>query len=149
MSWINFNCFYFQSDDSASFLRAARGGNVEKVLEYLKNGTDINTCNAVRYTSVHCLVVSVRYIAVQLVCWSTWTGQISTHAMRYSSQQYIVLLLFIVRCIVNSYSSTVSVLKYLNETDINACNAVQYTSVQRVVVVYCTVHLQWYLQLGY
>jgi ankyrin len=36
-----------QSDDSASFLRAARGGNTEKVLEYLKNGTDINTCNAV------------------------------------------------------------------------------------------------------
>jgi hypothetical protein len=37
----------YRSDDSASFLRAARGGNTEKVLEYLKNGTDINTCNAV------------------------------------------------------------------------------------------------------
>ena len=41
------NIFFLQSDDSASFLRAARGGNTEKVLEYLKNGTDINTCNAV------------------------------------------------------------------------------------------------------
>ena len=39
--------FLLQSDDSASFLRAARGGNSEKVLEYLKNGIDINTCNAV------------------------------------------------------------------------------------------------------
>ena len=37
----------FQSDDNASFLRAARGGNLEKVLEYLKANTDINTCNAV------------------------------------------------------------------------------------------------------
>jgi len=36
-----------QSDDNASFLRAARGGNLEKVLEYLKANTDINTCNAV------------------------------------------------------------------------------------------------------
>ena len=39
--------FSFQSDDNASFLRAARGGNLEKVLEYLKANTDINTCNAV------------------------------------------------------------------------------------------------------
>ncbi len=36
-----------QSDDNASFLRAARGGNLEKVLEYLKGSTDINTSNAV------------------------------------------------------------------------------------------------------
>ncbi len=41
------NYFFFQSDDNASFLRAARGGNLEKVLEYLKANTDINTCNAV------------------------------------------------------------------------------------------------------
>ena len=41
--------FLFQSDDNASFLRAARGGNLEKVLEYLKANTDINTCNAVSF----------------------------------------------------------------------------------------------------
>ena len=41
--------FSFQSDDNASFLRAARGGNLEKVLEYLKANTDINTCNAVSF----------------------------------------------------------------------------------------------------
>ena len=41
----------FQSDDNASFLRAARGGNLEKVLEYLKASTDINTCNAVSFVN--------------------------------------------------------------------------------------------------
>lgn len=44
---VSYNFFKFQSDDNASFLRAARGGNLEKVLEYLKANTDINTCNAV------------------------------------------------------------------------------------------------------
>ena len=44
-----YQIFFLQSDDSASFLRAARGGNSEKVLEYLKNGIDINTCNAVSF----------------------------------------------------------------------------------------------------
>lgn len=36
-----------QSDSSASFLRAARAGNLDKVVEYLKGGVDINTCNQV------------------------------------------------------------------------------------------------------
>ena len=30
-----------------SFLQAARAGNLDKVLEYLKGSTDINTSNAV------------------------------------------------------------------------------------------------------
>ncbi|KAF3815525.1 hypothetical protein GH733_016478 [Mirounga leonina] len=33
------------SDSNASFLRAARAGNLDKVVEYLKGGIDINTCN--------------------------------------------------------------------------------------------------------
>lgn len=37
-----------QSDSNASFLRAARAGNLDKVVEYLKGGIDINTCNQVR-----------------------------------------------------------------------------------------------------
>lgn len=36
-----------QSDSNASFLRAARAGNLDKVLEFLKGGVDINTCNQV------------------------------------------------------------------------------------------------------
>lgn len=37
-----------QSDTSASYLRAARAGNIEKALDYLKNGVDINVCNQVK-----------------------------------------------------------------------------------------------------
>lgn len=40
---------FLQSDSNASFLRAARAGNLDKVVEYLKSGIDINTCNQVRY----------------------------------------------------------------------------------------------------
>lgn len=44
-----FFCLLFlQSDSNASFLRAARAGNLDKVVEYLKSGIDINTCNQVR-----------------------------------------------------------------------------------------------------
>lgn len=39
--------FLFQSDGNTSFLRAARAGNLEKVLEHLKQNIDINTSNAV------------------------------------------------------------------------------------------------------
>lgn len=42
----------FQADASANFLRAARSGNLEKVLEHLRNKTDINVCNAVSKTLV-------------------------------------------------------------------------------------------------
>lgn len=37
-----------QSDSNTSFLRAARAGNIDKVLDFLKNGVDISTCNQVR-----------------------------------------------------------------------------------------------------
>ncbi|KAK5985218.1 Ankyrin-2 [Trichostrongylus colubriformis] len=38
---------------SASFLRAARAGNLDKVLELLRSGTDINTCNANGLNALH------------------------------------------------------------------------------------------------
>ncbi|CAJ0604221.1 unnamed protein product [Cylicocyclus nassatus] len=38
---------------SASFLRAARAGNLDKVLELLRGGTDINTCNANGLNALH------------------------------------------------------------------------------------------------
>ncbi|TNN57766.1 Ankyrin-3 [Liparis tanakae] len=34
-----------ESDSNTSFLRAARAGNIDKVLDFLKNGVDISTCN--------------------------------------------------------------------------------------------------------
>ncbi|XP_064457857.1 uncharacterized protein LOC135368469 isoform X18 [Ornithodoros turicata] len=41
------------TDGSASFLRAARAGNLEKVLEYLKGSIDINTSNANGLNALH------------------------------------------------------------------------------------------------
>lgn len=38
---------FLQSDSNASYLRAARAGNLEKVLDYLKSGVEINICNQV------------------------------------------------------------------------------------------------------
>uniref|UniRef100_A0A4W3I3L2 Ankyrin 2 n=1 Tax=Callorhinchus milii TaxID=7868 RepID=A0A4W3I3L2_CALMI len=45
--------FLLQSDSNASFLRAARAGNVDKVLEYLKGGIDINTSNQNGLNALH------------------------------------------------------------------------------------------------
>ncbi|KAM8906203.1 ankyrin-2 isoform 5-T5 [Lycaon pictus] len=42
-----------QSDSNASFLRAARAGNLDKVVEYLKGGIDINTCNQNGLNALH------------------------------------------------------------------------------------------------
>nr|XP_058922577.1 ankyrin-2 isoform X12 [Kogia breviceps] len=42
-----------RSDSNASFLRAARAGNLDKVVEYLKGGIDINTCNQNGLNALH------------------------------------------------------------------------------------------------
>uniref|UniRef100_A0A8B9KFL4 Ankyrin 2 n=1 Tax=Astyanax mexicanus TaxID=7994 RepID=A0A8B9KFL4_ASTMX len=41
------------SDSNTSFLRAARAGNIDKVLEYLKGGVDIGTCNQNGLNALH------------------------------------------------------------------------------------------------
>ncbi|XP_060939609.1 ankyrin-2-like [Limanda limanda] len=41
------------SDSNTSFLRAARAGNIDKVLEFLKNGVDISTCNQNGLNALH------------------------------------------------------------------------------------------------
>uniref|UniRef100_A0A8C6YEI1 Ankyrin 3 n=1 Tax=Naja naja TaxID=35670 RepID=A0A8C6YEI1_NAJNA len=45
--------FLLQSDTNASYLRAARAGNLEKALDYLKNGVDINICNQNGLNALH------------------------------------------------------------------------------------------------
>ncbi|KAJ8268873.1 hypothetical protein COCON_G00114800 [Conger conger] len=47
--------FYAESvsDSNTSFLRAARAGNIDKVLEYLKGGVDIGTCNQNGLNALH------------------------------------------------------------------------------------------------
>ncbi|XP_061566214.1 ankyrin-2-like [Cololabis saira] len=41
------------SDSNTSFLRAARAGNVDKVLEFLKGGVEISTCNQNGLNALH------------------------------------------------------------------------------------------------
>ncbi|KAM4623327.1 uncharacterized protein ACJ7VT_004416 [Polymixia lowei] len=42
-----------KTDINASYLRAARAGNLEKALDYLKNGVDINICNQNGLNALH------------------------------------------------------------------------------------------------
>uniref|UniRef100_A0A4W4DXD2 Ankyrin 3 n=1 Tax=Electrophorus electricus TaxID=8005 RepID=A0A4W4DXD2_ELEEL len=42
-----------QTDTNASYLRAARAGNLEKALDYLKSGVDINICNQNGLNALH------------------------------------------------------------------------------------------------
>uniref|UniRef100_A0A672MU29 Ankyrin 2 n=1 Tax=Sinocyclocheilus grahami TaxID=75366 RepID=A0A672MU29_SINGR len=41
------------SDSNTSFLRAARAGNIDKVLEYMKGGVDISSCNQNGLNALH------------------------------------------------------------------------------------------------
>ncbi|XP_077960849.1 ankyrin-3 isoform X22 [Gasterosteus aculeatus] len=45
--------FLTQSDNNASYLRAARAGNLEKVLDYVKGGVEINICNQNGLNALH------------------------------------------------------------------------------------------------
>ncbi|GIY26670.1 ankyrin-3 [Caerostris darwini] len=47
------NLHEFLTDGNASFLRAARAGNVEKIIEHLKGNIDINTSNANGLNALH------------------------------------------------------------------------------------------------
>uniref|UniRef100_A0A8C2DPG9 Ankyrin 3 n=1 Tax=Cyprinus carpio TaxID=7962 RepID=A0A8C2DPG9_CYPCA len=42
-----------QTDSNASYLRAARAGNLEKALDYIKSGVDINICNQNGLNALH------------------------------------------------------------------------------------------------
>uniref|UniRef100_A0A2K6ACL9 Ankyrin 3 n=1 Tax=Mandrillus leucophaeus TaxID=9568 RepID=A0A2K6ACL9_MANLE len=44
---------HFCSDANASYLRAARAGHLEKALDYIKNGVDINICNQNGLNALH------------------------------------------------------------------------------------------------
>lgn len=60
---ITFSFSIIQSDSNTSFLRAARAGNIDKVLEYLKGGVDIGTCNQVSFlTQIHTVWYLTRWI---------------------------------------------------------------------------------------
>jgi len=44
---MEYNSVFIQADDTTAFLRAARSGNLEKVIEFLDTELDINTANSV------------------------------------------------------------------------------------------------------
>uniref|UniRef100_A0A8C2A6G3 Ankyrin 3 n=1 Tax=Cyprinus carpio TaxID=7962 RepID=A0A8C2A6G3_CYPCA len=45
--------FCLDTDSNASYLRAARAGNLEKALDYIKSGVDINICNQNGLNALH------------------------------------------------------------------------------------------------
>lgn len=45
--------FLLQTEPSTAFLRAARAGHLDKVLELLDAGVDINSCNAVSLSNTN------------------------------------------------------------------------------------------------
>lgn len=76
----------FQSDSNTSFLRAARAGNIDKVLEYLKGGVDISTCNQVGHR-LHKI-----------------TYNIHSHPHSYTSQGCTVWTRMFLYCDIHAYS---------------------------------------------
>uniref|UniRef100_A0AAQ6AHC1 Ankyrin 3a n=1 Tax=Amphiprion ocellaris TaxID=80972 RepID=A0AAQ6AHC1_AMPOC len=46
-------CHFMSNQINASYLRAARAGNLEKVLDYLKTGVEINICNQNGLNALH------------------------------------------------------------------------------------------------
>lgn len=69
--------FLLQSDSNASFLRAARAGNLDKVVEYLKGGIDINTCNQ--------------------VIWAIHWEAPNIHSLRYRCPFLFILIYWLIR----------------------------------------------------
>ncbi|XP_035900011.1 ankyrin-2 isoform X5 [Anopheles stephensi] len=88
------------SDGNTSFLRAARAGNLEKVLEHLKNNIDINTCNANGLNALH-LASKDGHVAVvtellargATVDAATKKGNTALHIASLAGQEDVVKLL--------------------------------------------------------
>ncbi|XP_072318978.1 uncharacterized protein ank2a isoform X4 [Eucyclogobius newberryi] len=89
-----------QSDSSTSFLRAARAGNIDKVLEFLKNGVDICTCNQNGLNALHLAAKEGHMELVEelldrgsQVDSSTKKGNTALHIASLAGQKEVVRLL--------------------------------------------------------
>uniref|UniRef100_A0A1I7XJ33 ANK_REP_REGION domain-containing protein n=1 Tax=Heterorhabditis bacteriophora TaxID=37862 RepID=A0A1I7XJ33_HETBA len=89
-----------KGEGSASFLRAARAGNLDKVLELLRSGTDINTCNANGLNALHLAskeghseVVRELLKRKALVDAATKKGNTALHIASLAGQSLIVTIL--------------------------------------------------------
>ncbi|KAK7929418.1 hypothetical protein WMY93_005813 [Mugilogobius chulae] len=100
-----------QSDSSTSFLRAARAGNIDKVLEFLKNGVDICTCNQNGLNALHLAAKEGHSDLVEelldrgsQVDSSTKKGNTALHIASLAGQKAVVRLLVKRGANVNSQS---------------------------------------------
>uniref|UniRef100_A0A1I8P656 Ankyrin-2 n=1 Tax=Stomoxys calcitrans TaxID=35570 RepID=A0A1I8P656_STOCA len=87
-------------DGNTSFLRAARAGNMDKVLEHLKNNIDINTSNANGLNALHLAskdghvhVVSELLRRGAIVDSATKKGNTALHIASLAGQEEVVKLL--------------------------------------------------------
>uniref|UniRef100_A0A8C5IF51 Uncharacterized protein n=1 Tax=Junco hyemalis TaxID=40217 RepID=A0A8C5IF51_JUNHY len=72
------------ADAATSFLRAARSGNLDKALDHLRNGVDINTCNQVGETHRASGIIS------RLFCGVFQKGNTALHIAALAGQQDVV-----------------------------------------------------------
>ncbi|KAM4714014.1 ankyrin-2b isoform 6-T6 [Anableps anableps] len=89
-----------KSDSNTSFLRAARAGNIDKVLEYLKGGVDISTCNQNGLNALHLAAKEGHVDLVQelldrgaAVDSSTKKGNTALHISSLAGQAEVVKIL--------------------------------------------------------
>ncbi|XP_059501887.1 ankyrin-2b isoform X4 [Stegostoma tigrinum] len=100
-----------KSDSNASFLRAARAGNLDKVLEYLKGGIDINTSNQNGLNALHLAAKEGHVDLVQellergaVVDSSTKKGNSALHIASLAGQTEVVRILVKQGANINSQS---------------------------------------------
>ncbi|KAM4709000.1 ankyrin-2 [Discoglossus pictus] len=134
-----------KSDSNASFLRAARAGNLDKVVEYLKGGIDINTCNQNGLNALHLAAKEGHIGLVQellergsSVDSSTKKGNTALHIASLAGQNDVVKVLVKEGANINAQSQNgftplymasqenhLEVVKYLLETGANQSTATE------------------------
>ncbi|XP_058279705.1 ankyrin-1 isoform X8 [Hirundo rustica] len=89
--------YYLRADAATSFLRAARSGNLDKALDHLRNGVDINTCNQNGLNALHLaskeghvkMVVELLHKEIVLET-TTKKGNTALHIAALAGQQDVV-----------------------------------------------------------
>ncbi|XP_060102895.1 ankyrin-2 isoform X19 [Heteronotia binoei] len=134
-----------KSDSNASFLRAARAGNLDKVVEYLKGGIDINTCNQNGLNALHLAAKEGHMGLVQellergsAVDSATKKGNTALHIASLAGQAEVVKVLVKEKANINAQSQNgftplymaaqenhIEVVKYLLENGANQSTATE------------------------
>uniref|UniRef100_H3C8U9 Ankyrin 1 n=1 Tax=Tetraodon nigroviridis TaxID=99883 RepID=H3C8U9_TETNG len=86
-----------QADASTSFLRAARSGNLEKALDHIRNGIDINTANQNGLNGLHLaskeghvkMVLELLHAGIELEA-TTKKGNTALHIAALAGQEKVV-----------------------------------------------------------